>query len=154
MIEGCMRDAYHNPITGESNILCTRHLRKVKRAENINKQQPKYQSKNKFNNLSSGDKDRIKRKNPKQEGERSFETFVLRGHTLTINYTGKTKHINVNRLTRVVKYNDDKEGSSGKIFHYVIDIKQGTELLSNILYDNKKERDRDFERLQMLLSRL
>jgi hypothetical protein len=156
-IEGCTRDAYYNPITGDSNILCSRHLRKVRKASgNDTRSKTPQQSKPRYNgNNKPGDKEPYNRKRNKSVKEKiKVELFVLRGHTLTINYTGKTKHVNVNRLTRAVKYNADKEGSSGKIFHYVIDIKQGTEVISNILFDNKAERDREFEKIQILLSRL
>jgi hypothetical protein len=157
MIEGCQREAYHNPITGESNIICSRHLRKINK-QNNDKPSVFKTSRTKFNGLKNSSIDKSKKKSkPKnygQNGKVKVELFVLRGHTLTINYTGKTKHVNVNRLTRAVKYNDDKEGSSGKIFHYVIDVKQGIEVVANILFDNKSERDREFEKLQAILSKL
>jgi hypothetical protein len=150
-IEGCTKDAYYNPVTGSSNIVCSDHFRI------INNKTSGVPSKLKERPLKRGPADpktNIRNKKFIQNEKPKVETLVLRGHTLTINYSGKTKHINVNRLTRAVKYNDDREGSSGKMFHYVLDIKQGNESVNVILYDNKKERDADFLKLQSLLSRL
>jgi hypothetical protein len=149
MIEGCQREAYYNPITGDSNILCSRHLRKVKKASGS---QPKKHVQERTTQPAKSRYNKPGDKPPKEKTK--VQLFVLRGHTLTINYTGKTRHINVNRLTRAVKYNADKEGSSGKMFHYVIDVKQGIEVVANILFDNKAEREREFEHLQALLSKL
>jgi hypothetical protein len=157
MIEGCTRESYSNPITGESNILCLSHLKQVQKPKS-NKPKISNTQKTTFNKppKKSIDKSKLnnKQKNYNQTGKPSVQLFVLRGHTLTINYTGKTKHINVNRLTRAVKYNADKEGTSGKMFHYVIDVKQGIEVVANILFDNKAEREREFAKLQALLSKL
>jgi hypothetical protein len=148
-IEGCTKDAYYNHITGESNIVCTHHLNKIRSPRTKNKSP-------KANKLPfrRGDKPPFSRNKPAVSRTPQPEVFVLRGHTLTINYTGKTKHVNVNRLTRAVKYNDDKEGTSGKMFHYIIDIKQGTESIADVLFDNKAERDREFAKLQAILSKL
>jgi hypothetical protein len=148
MIEGCTNKAYYNPLTGKSNMLCSKHFNEIKKSNKETNQKTHIKGK-----LSGGDKDKNKKK-IKPELEKKPEVFVLRGHTLTINYTGKTKHINVNRLTRPVKYNEDQEGTSGKTFHYIIDIKQGRDSIGNILFQSKSERDREFEKLQSLLSKL
>jgi hypothetical protein len=146
-IKNCNNEAGINPKTGFPNIVCRKHFLAMKNNETgTGRSLPKTQS-SKITGPKRKPKDKFK-------GIPKVELFVLRGHTLTINYTGKTKHINVDRLTRAVKYNDDKEGSSGKTFHYVIDIKQGIETLTNVLFDSKAERDREFAKLQALLSTL
>jgi hypothetical protein len=142
-IKGCTNESGINPKTGRSNLLCRDHF--MQAAGGL-KTKPK--------GLPSSPKNE---KGPKKKPKTSssapkVELFVLRGHTLTINYTGKTKHVNVDRLTRAVKYNDDKQGSSGKTFHFIIDIKQGLEIVTSVLFDDKKERDQEFARLQALLS--
>jgi hypothetical protein len=142
-IRGCTNDVGINPKTGRPNLLCRSHY-----LESLG---PDGKS------ASSPARKKAGTNRPKREKKPAIpevETFVLRGHTLTINYTGKTKHIDVNMFTRAVKFNDDLEGSSGKIFHYVIDIKQGSERISRVLFDTKAERDREFAKLQILLSRL
>lgn len=157
MIEGCTKQSHYNPITGESNILCLNHLKQVQKPK-VEKQKNSNSQRTTFNKplKKSVDKSKPtnKQKNYNQTGKLSVQLFVLRGHTLTINYTGKTKHVNVNRLTRAVKYNADKEGTSGKMFHYIIDLKQGIEVVANILFDNKAEREREFAKLQAMLSKL
>jgi len=149
-VAGCNRETSINPKTGRYNMLCFKHF---KEQQNNGGSAPKRSPKTDRHSNTKGDRPPHKHK-PKVVQTIKPELFVLRGHTLTINYTGKTRHVNVDRLTRAVKYNDDKEGSSGKIFHYVIDIKQGLSEITNILFDNKAERDREFAKLQAMLSKL
>jgi hypothetical protein len=144
-IAGCKTEAGINPKTGMPNMLCKEHFLESRGSRAI---APKASRK-----FSGVDKGKGPNRKPKASSTApKVDLFVLRGRTLTINYTGKTKHVNVDRLTRAVKYNDDKEGTSGKMFHYVIEVKQGIEKIADILFDNKAERDREFAKLQALLS--
>jgi hypothetical protein len=145
-IKGCTRDVTFNPKTGRPNMLCTMHYKESIGESHAGHGTGKHASSAKQPRKKPAAKPKVAVKGP--------ELFVLRGHTLTINYTGKTKHVNVDRLTRAVKYNDDRQGTSGKTFHYVIDVKQGIEIVANVLFDSKQERDREFEKLQSLLSGL
>jgi hypothetical protein len=154
MIEHCTREAHYNHITRKTNIVCFKHLEDIKKFDSTDIKPYKKQISHTKGKLTGGPNDKRKEKKDKPQFLKGPELFVLRGHTLTINYTGKTKHVNVDRLSRAVKYNADKEGTSGKTFHYVIDIKQGIDVIANILFDNKSERDREFEKLQSMLSKL
>jgi hypothetical protein len=146
-IEGCNSESYYNHITKESNIVCSYHLKKIKN--------PTTRTKTLTSKLPAkrGDKPPFAKSKPAVKTVRP-ELFVLRGNTLTVNYSGKTMHFKVDRYTRAVKYNADREGSSGKMFHYVIDVKQGSNNITNILFDTKAERDREFAKLQAMLSNL
>jgi hypothetical protein len=158
-VAGCNNYTSINPKTGHYNMLCFEHFKEQQRITSNKSQDKKHRlsggptPKTDRRLNTKGDRPPHKHK-PKVVKSIGPELFVLRGHTLTINYTGKTNHVNVNRLTRAVKYNADKEGSSGKIFHYVIDVKQGIEVVANILFDNKAEREREFAKLQAMLSKL
>jgi hypothetical protein len=79
-------------------------------------------------------------------------TFILRGHTLTINYSAKTKHVNIDRITRAVKYNELQRGVDGEYHKYIIEVKQGLNVVASILYDTKSSRDNDFIKLQNILA--
>jgi hypothetical protein len=146
-VAGCSNDAGINPKTGRPNTVCMQHYLEAKGTQASAPNSPK--------KFSGVDKEKGPRRKQKTSSTAPrVELFVLRGHTLTINYTGKTEHFEVNRLTRAVIYNDDKEGRSGKVFHYIIDVKQGVKVIANILFDSKRERDREFAKLQALLSTL
>jgi hypothetical protein len=80
------------------------------------------------------------------------QTFTLRGHTLTINYSHKVKHINIDRLTRAVKFNEEARGTNGNYYKYTIQLKQGVEVLETMLFESKAERERDFIKLQNILA--
>jgi len=158
-VAGCNNETSINPKTGHYNMLCFKHFKEQQGITSNKRQDKKHRLGGGPTPKNSPKTDRrlstkAHKHKPKVVKPIGPELFVLRGHTLTINYTGKTIHVNVNRLTRAVKYNDDKEGSSGKIFHYVIDVKQGIELVANILFDNKAERDTEFAKLQAMLSKL
>jgi hypothetical protein len=134
-IYGCTNETNINPKTGKYNILCYKHFKEQ-------------QGTSKPTSLPPRKKVAPKPSKPK------VTLFVLRGDTLTINYSGSIRHIPVNMYTRAVKYNEDAIGSSGKHFKYIIDIKQGNVSIIRVLIDNKKERDMEFDRLQQLLSTL
>jgi hypothetical protein len=137
-IPGCTKEAGVNPKTGKMNAVCKEHFLETRKSTS--------------RITSPGSRPRSNNPKKPKVAIKKPELFVLRGHTLTINYTGTTRHINVDRLTRAVKYNDDRTGTSGKKFHYVIDIKQGIESIGNVLFDTKAERDQQFAKLQALLS--
>lgn len=139
-VPGCTKEVGVNPKTGKLNALCKEHFFETRKSVG-----------GKTSEAKKTRKPNAKKPKPKAIGP---ELFVLRGHTLTINYSGTTRHVNVDRLTRAVKYNDDRTGTSGKTFHYVVDIKQGIETIANVLFDNKAERDREFAKLQAMLSSL
>jgi hypothetical protein len=90
----------------------------------------------------------------KIESDNRIPPFVLRGSTLTINYSHMVKHIHVDRLTRAAKYNEMSQGSDRNFYKYIIDIKQGSSSVTRILYENKRGRDKDFEILVKVLSEI
>jgi hypothetical protein len=139
-IAGCTEKTNINPKTGKPNPLCYKHFKELQVNTN-----------NKPTSTSPGKKIVTPRPKPVKK---KAELFVLRGNTLTINYSHTVRHISVNMYTRAVKYNEDATGASGNHFKFIIDIKQGNESIIRVLVDTKKERDTEFDRLQQLLSTL
>jgi hypothetical protein len=137
-IAGCTEKTNTNPKTGKANPLCYKHFKEQQ--SNTNRPGP---------STSPG-----KKKVTPKPFKKKAELFVLRGDTLTINYSHTVRHITVNMYTRAVKYNEDAVGASGNHFKFIIDIKQGNESIIRVLIDTKKERDTEFDRLQQLLSTL
>jgi len=135
-IRDCQNEVRYNPKTGEPFKLCLKHFReKNSVTTNSNSMKPSAKS----SNL----KPKIK-----------VETFVLRGNQLTINFRCRIDHIYVDRFTRAVKFNRDGFDVTGQFARYIIEIKQGFEVLSSLAYINKKYRENDFFKLQNLLGSL
>jgi hypothetical protein len=143
---GCSKQTNINPKTGLYNALCFDHFKQQQGTSSDTK--GKRPSIDKGSGLKKAPKKTIQPKVKKSS------LFVLRGDTLTINYSHTVRHIRVNMYTRAVKYNEDAIGASGNHFKYIIDIKQGNESIIRVLMDTKKERDTEFDRLQQLLSSL
>jgi hypothetical protein len=139
---GCTKQTNINPKTGLYNALCYDHFKQQSKTPH---------SKPSIDKKSGLKKAPIKTIQPKVK---KSSLFVLRGDTLTINYSHTVRHIRVNMYTRAVKYNEDAIGASGNHFKFIIDIKQGNESIIRVLMDTKKERDTEFDRLQQLLSSL
>lgn len=127
---GCYNNAGYNPKTGVPNKYCINCYNKRKRQN-----RDEYQTKN------------IRRKP---------SVFVLRGNILTINLSGSTKKIRVDYLCRPVKYVPEGGiyGTDGHFYTHVIDIKRNNAVLYRVLFDIKKEWNREFRNLQALLERL
>lgn len=132
-INGCRNETTINPKTGKPNVLCTKHYKESLRGPKPSITYPP---------------------KPKKEPKPRVETFILRGHTLTINLSNNVSHINVDRLTRCVKFNEETRTTSGNYGKYIIHIKQGLKVIKGIVYEKKHERDTDFLKLQGLLSML
>jgi hypothetical protein len=147
-VAGCNKETSINPKTGHYNMLCFKHFKEQQNTSTPNRGQGRKQG------LGRGAAPKKSPKSTIQPKVKKSSLFVLRGNTLTINYSHTVRHIPVNMYTRVVKYNEDSVGASGNHFKYIIDIKQGSESIIRVLIDTKKERDIEFDRLQQLLSTL
>ena len=147
-IAGCHEEAGYNPKTGKPNPLCKKHFKALSDANiDISSVVPRKQS-------TKTAKPKPFKK-PKPESKPKVENFVLRGNELTINTTNSMKHIKVDRYTRAVIFSDDTHhDKSGKVYRYAIAIKQNGSIVEKIGFDNKKERDISFAKLQNLLSSL
>jgi hypothetical protein len=141
-VEGCRNDAGINPKTGRANSVCMKHFLENRKSSESRGSGPSLPKR------GPAPKKKAKEAAPK------VELFVLRGRTLTINYTGYIRHHEVDRFTRAVKYNDESTGTSGKTYRYVVDIKQGNQVIGNVLFGSKADRDREFAKLQALLSNI
>lgn len=153
-IQGCYAEVTTNPKTGKPNLLCYAHYKEVNDTRSSTTPKAGTSGSKVTKNYKLNTPTKYPNKIPKLPVKPKKETFVLRGHTLTINMSNKIAHIPVDRYTRAVKFNEESTDVSGQNGKYVLEIKQGTHVLRSLLYQKKYERDDDFVKVQGFLSRL
>lgn len=94
------------------------------------------------------------RNKTKTKKESEPKLFVLKGNRLRINFSHTTKIITVDRECRAVMFNEERQANNGETMKYVLQIKKGSNILVSILSDNKKDRDKQFRKLQKILNTL
>lgn len=132
-INGCNNETKINSKTGKPNLLCTKHYKE---------------------SIKGSSKTKTYKPKTKKEYKPKVETFVLRGNTLTVNLSANVSHIKVDRFTRCMIFNEERQTVSGNYGKYILQIKQGVNILKSIVYFKKHNRDSDFVKLQGLLSKL
>jgi hypothetical protein len=153
-IQGCYTEVTINPKTGKANMLCSAHYKEVNGTRSSTTPKAGTSKSKVTKNYKLTTPTKYPNKKPKPPVKPKKETFVLRGHTLTINMANNIAHIQVDRYTRAVKFNEESIDVSGQSGKYRLEIKQGSHVLRSLLYQKKYERDEDFQTLQGLLMTL